>query len=337
MVSEFHSAARTPADRTASPRFTVVMPAHNTGPLVAHAIRSVLQQTCGDFELIVIDDGSTDGTATEVRGFTADPRVRLVEQVNRGPSAARNAGIALARGEYISMLDSDDMWLPRYLEVMGAALDRDPSAGLAYTDAWVLDEPTGRIRRTTMMHYQRPPAHPPADSERFLDVLLDRNFVYTSVTVRRDVLDAVGGFDERLWTGEDWELWLRIVAAGYRALRPADVLAIHRVRPGSLSTDLPRMIEGVCEVYRIIEREWNTSDRVRELARTKRAPWERRLRLYQDPVARRTPLETAAQLARTLKRMILARWLWLPQVPPELAAALAAVGDGTADGRDSEG
>jgi glycosyltransferase involved in cell wall biosynthesis len=311
------------------------MPAHNTGPLVADAILSVLRQTYEDFELIVVDDGSTDETAAEARAFTADPRVRVIEQANGGPSAARNAGIALARGEYISMLDSDDMWLPRYLEVMAAALHGDPAAGLAYTDAWVLDDQTGRIRRTTMMHYQRPPAHPPADSERFLHLLLDRNFVYTSVTVRRSVLEAVGGFNERLWTGEDWELWLRIVAAGYRALRPADVLAIHRLRPGSLSADLPRMIEGVCEVYRIVEHEWDTTDSVRELARTKRAPWERRLQLYRDPLARRTPVEAAAKLARTLKRMVLSRRLWLSHVPPELAAALAAVRGATPDPGDS--
>jgi len=304
------------------------MPAHNTGPLIAHAIRSVLRQTYEAFELIVVDDGSTDETAATAGAFTADPRIRLIEQPNRGPSAARNAGIALARGEYISMLDSDDMWLPGYLEVMAAALDSDPTAGLAYTDAWVLDEPTGRIRRTTMMHYQRPPADPPADSERFLRLLLDRNFVYTSVTVRKSVLDAVGGFDERLWTGEDWELWLRIVAAGYRALRPADVLAIHRLRPGSLSADLPRMIEGVCEVYRIVEQEWDTTDGVRELVRTKRALWERRLQLHRDPYTRRSPVEAAAEIARTLKRMILARRLWLSHVPTELAAVLAAVRGG---------
>ena len=323
-------------DSTTSPRFTVVMPAHNTGPLVAHAIRSVLRQTCEDFELIVVDDGSTDETAANARAFTADPRIRLIEQANRGPSAARNAGIALAHGEYISMLDSDDMWLPRYLEVMAAALNSDPTAGLAYTDAWVLNEQTGRIRRTTMMHYQRPPADPPADTERFLHLLLDRNFVYTSVTVRRSVLDAVGGFNERLWTGEDWELWLRIVAAGYRAVRPADVLAIHRLRPGSLSADLPRMIEGVCQVYRIVEHEWDTTDSVRELARRKRALWERRLQLHRDPHARRTPVEAAAQLARSLKRMILGRRLWLSDVPTtELAAALAAVRSGTPDPGDS--
>jgi glycosyltransferase involved in cell wall biosynthesis len=314
-----------------APRFTVVMPAYNTGSLVAHAIRSVLRQTCDDFELIVVDDGSTDQTAATVRAFTADRRVRVIEQSNRGPSAARNAGIALARGEYISMLDSDDVWLPRYLEVMATALESDRAASLAYTDAWVLDERTGRIRRTTMMHYQRPPASPPPDPERFLRLLLDRNFVFTSVTVRRGVLETVGGFNEQLWTAEDWELWLRIVAAGHRALRPANVLAIHRLRPESLSTDLPRMIEGVCEVYRIIEQEWDTTDDIREQARTKRATWERRLQLYRDPHARRTPVESTAEIARALKRMLLGHRLWLSDVPTELAATLTAVRTSTSD------
>ena len=301
------------------------MPAHNTGALIADAIRSVMGQTCQDFELIVVDDGSTDDTAARVRAFDGDPRIRLIQQPNRGPSAARNAGIARAHGEYVAMLDSDDIWLPQYLELMAAALDSDPAAGLAYTDAWVLDERTRRIRRTTMMHYQRPPAHPPADPQRFLRLLLDRNFVYTSVTVRRSVLGAVGGFDERLWAGEDWELWLRVVAAGHRPLRAADVLAIHRLRPGSLSADLPRMIEGVCEVYRIIEHEWDTTGAVRELARRKRALWERRLELHRDPHVGRTPVELAAELARNLKQMMLGRRLWLADVPAELAATLDAV------------
>ena len=310
----------------AAPRFSVVTPAYNTNAYVATAIRSVQLQTWPDFEVIVVDDGSTDDTASQVLAFSDDPRVRLIRQGNAGPSAARNTAIAAARGEYVCMLDSDDLWVPRYLEVMGAALDADPEAGFAYTDAWVLDEATGRVRRTSMMHYQRPPAAPPTDAGAFLRLLLDRNFVYTSVTVRKRVLEDVGGFDERLWAAEDWELWLRIAAAGHRALRPEGLLAIHRLRRGSLSADLLSMIDGVCEMYRIIEEEWETTHDVREVASAERALWQRQLDLRRSPHVRASPSERALQAARAVKRAIRGRRLWLSYTPPEIRATLAAVG-----------
>src|SRR4051794_19536973 len=100
------------------------MPAYNTGDFVGMAIGSVLRQTCGDFELIVVDDGSTDDTAERVRRC-ADARVRLIQQTNRGPAAARNTAIRAACGAYVSMLDSDDLWLPSYLESMGRAFENE--------------------------------------------------------------------------------------------------------------------------------------------------------------------------------------------------------------------
>jgi glycosyltransferase involved in cell wall biosynthesis len=124
-------------------RFSVVIAAFNASFTIASSIRSVIEQTEQCFELIVIDDGSTDSTAECARGFAADPRLRVIRQSNKGPAAARNAGLRCARGGYVSMLDADDLWLPEYLEVMGAALDGDPGAAFAYTDAWVLDDETG--------------------------------------------------------------------------------------------------------------------------------------------------------------------------------------------------
>ena len=118
----------------------------------------MLQQTEQDFEVLVVDDGSTDDTSECARSFAGDPRLRVISQPNRGPSAARNAGLAAAQGFYVSMLDADDLWLPEYLEVMGGALDANPDAPFAYTDAWVFDDGTGRIRRTPAMFYQRPPS-----------------------------------------------------------------------------------------------------------------------------------------------------------------------------------
>src|SRR5437016_179026 len=107
------------------PTFSVVMPALNAETTIGAAIRSVLAQTRTDFELLVVDDGSTDNTIDEVRRV-ADPRVRLLALKHRGVAVARNYAISEARARFVSMLDSDDLWLPSYLEVMGAALAGNP-------------------------------------------------------------------------------------------------------------------------------------------------------------------------------------------------------------------
>jgi glycosyltransferase involved in cell wall biosynthesis len=220
------------------PRFTVVMPAYNTAAIVGDAIRSVLQQTCPDFELLVVDDGSTDGTADFLDATCSDSRISLVRQENSGAASAKNNAVRRARGELVSFIDSDDMWMPSYLEAMQTALDQAPEAGFAYTDAWTLDPAGRRIGKATAMEWQRPPAVSPPTAELLLLELLDRNFVYTAVTVRRSVIEHVGLFDETLRGAIDYEMWLRIAAHGYGAVRPPGLLAVYRRgRPGSISTN----------------------------------------------------------------------------------------------------
>ena len=140
------------------PTFTVVMPAYDRAATIDSAIASVLAQTQPDFELIVVDDGSTDDTAARVTAAMAiDSRIQLVRQENRGPTGARNAAFERARGRHVSLLDSDDLWMPGYLERIGAALDAEPSAGFAYSDAWVLDDRTRKIHRSSALaHTDRP-------------------------------------------------------------------------------------------------------------------------------------------------------------------------------------
>jgi glycosyltransferase involved in cell wall biosynthesis len=143
-----------------TPTFSIVMPAYNTAQTIGAAIKSVLAQTRGDFELIVVNDGSTDGTAAQVEPYLSDGRVRLISQPNSGQARARNAAIEVARGTYVSLLDSDDLWLPRYLDVMAATLGADPAAAVAYTDAWVLDDELRRIARQTAMSSNQPTFRP---------------------------------------------------------------------------------------------------------------------------------------------------------------------------------
>jgi glycosyltransferase involved in cell wall biosynthesis len=293
------------------------MAAHDSARTISEAIESVRLQTRADWELIVVDDGSSDDTAAIASAF-GDDRIRVVTQENRGPAAARNLGLRLATTPLVSTLDSDDLWLPPYLETMARVFDIERNADLAYTDAWVLDDMTRRVRKTTEMAYQRPPDPPPAAPRAFLEQLIKRNFVYNSVTARRDALLALGGYDERLWTGEDWELWLRVAASGRRCVRAPGILAVHRDHPGTLSSDAERMRAGDREVYRIIERDWEIDEEIKELARALGCSIEERPH-------RARPLAPAVFVARSL-RQVVRRWtMWRRKPPSEVAELLVAV------------
>jgi GT2 family glycosyltransferase len=295
---------------------SVVMAAHNSEETIRQAIASVRLQSREDWELIVIDDGSGDDTVA-VASSIADERIQVVSQENQGPAAARNAGIRLARAPLVSTLDSDDLWLPQYLETMLGVLDNDRDAALAYTDAWVLDHATGRIRKTTEMAYQRAPQPPPASPRDFLKELLRTNFVYNSVTARRDALLAVGGYDERLWTSEDWELWLRIAASGRRCVRAPGILAVHRDHAGSLSTDGKRMKASRSEVYRMVERDWDIDDEIRSFASVCR--WE-----FERPRVRDALPVSLQRGLRSVRAAIQRRTLWHRRAPGEVTQLLAA-------------
>ena len=293
------------------------MAAYNSAATIAEAIESVRRQTRSDWELIVVDDGSPDATADVAEGF-ADPRVCVLrDPQNRGPAAARNRGISLAQAPLVCTLDSDDLWLPRYLETMASTLEANPAASVAVTDAWVLDEATGRVRKRSAMAFQDPPEPFPDDAQTLLVELLRRDFIYNSVAVRRDALLAVGGYDERLWVGEDWELWLRLAAAGFRFIRVPQ-LAVYRQRAGSLMSDTERRLPAKPEVYRIVAEEWDTGPELRELA----------LSLGRANTRRRRRRATAAALLGPLfavRNRLRDSMLWHREPPPDVAELLLTV------------
>ena len=189
------------------PSFNVVMAAYNASATIEAAIRSVLGQTRPDFELIIVDDGSTDDTARRVEQFLSDPRVRLIRQENRGAPTARNTAIEAGRGRYVTILDSDDLLMPTYLERVGGALDDNPAAGFAFADAWRLDDRSGRFWSRTVMVARGAPRPVPTDAAAFLLALVNSNFVPIMFTVRRNALAHVGGFRRGEHnSAEDWEL-----------------------------------------------------------------------------------------------------------------------------------
>ncbi len=314
--------AQATADRVSPMTFSVVIAAYNAADTLEEAIRSVLAQTRQDFEVIVVNDGSSDATAAIAGGFSADGRVQVCSQENAGPSAARNRGIAAAKGKYVSMLDSDDLWLPDYLEQMGSALDEDPHAGFAYTDAWVLEDVSGRFLKETTASLRRHPPTPISD-EQFIAALLRHNFVHNSVTVRRSVLEQVGGYKTDLSHGEDYELWLRIAISGFGAVRVAQPLAIYRFREGSLAHDQAALDRGVRIVYQTVLERHPASPRVRALAETRLREMNRRTRRdvsARDRIRRR--LDEATRGAR-------ARWRLQSSPPPRVAEVFPWLGLGS--------
>jgi glycosyltransferase involved in cell wall biosynthesis len=260
------------------PALSVVMPAYNAAATVDAAITSVCRQTRSDWELVVVDDGSADDTYARAAARAEDARIRVVRQANAGLPAARNRGIREARGRYVSFLDSDDLLAPEYLDRMTGALEADPTAGLAYTDAWVLDDATRRIRRVTAMELAHPPSPPPTDPQAFLLRLLRANFVFVAATVRRSTLDQVGLFREELTALEDYELWLRISAAGWRAASVPGPLALYRRSAGQMSADRHRMLRNEAAVFHIAAAHPGSSPDSRALAEARARAAEEALR-----------------------------------------------------------
>ena len=214
------------------PSFSVVIATHQAEATVGDAIRSALAQTVPALEVVVCDDGSTDGTAEVLAGF--DERVVVMRQPNGGEGAAKNAAVRAARGEYVAVLDADDVFLPRRLEAIGWLAAQRPDLDVITTNAYV--EAGGR----TVRHAYHPGWTFEVDDQRA--AILRRNFVLGLVAVRRERWLAAGGFDEGLAHAADWEFWQRLVLSGSRVGLLDQPLARYRLGGGSLSSDRVRLV-----------------------------------------------------------------------------------------------
>lgn len=194
----------------AFPRVSIIIPTFNRRDCVIEAVRSVLTQTMPDFELIVVDDGSTDGTAEALRPF--QPCLRYIHQCNKGVSAARNRGIIAARGEWIAFLDSDDEWWPEYLETTLSAAEATP--GLVAVSSDILIETKEAL--VSLFRLRGLPAFPnqPMVVPRPLSAITRINCSPSAMLVRRAALVDIGGFDESLAIYEDLDLGLRLALKG---------------------------------------------------------------------------------------------------------------------------
>jgi glycosyltransferase involved in cell wall biosynthesis/GT2 family glycosyltransferase len=311
------------------PRTTVVIPAYNAEATLAAAVGSVLRQTDRDVGVVIVDDGSTDGTRPLAHALAScDERVAVEHHANRGLAAARNTGIRASASPFVAFLDSDDLWHPDYLSRMVQALVRHPDAGVAFTDAWVFDDRTHRLRRRSAMHRQHSPGDGRLAPGLLLDELLKRNFMWVSTTVRRTALERVGLFDESLRAAEDYELWLRVAAHGYAGVRVPGRLGFYRSHGDQMSRDLTRMHAATEHVMRMARDRLPLTDRQHQAADEHLSAARLGLRRFSEPRGLRDRAVVLRHRAGSWWHASGGPLHWHGQVPSSLAGVRAGEGPG---------
>ena len=299
-----------------SPRVSVVMATHNRAQLVGRAIASVRGQSLVDWEMICVDDGSTDETAAVIQAI-GEPRVRLIRLPrNRGASHARNVGIDAARADYVAFLDDDNEWAPAMLEALLArAADPDGAPpGVVYCLAYRENDATGRFA---------PPWRLIPRGDVFRRLLEGWNPWLSCVIVHRPALTAAGAFDESLPAFEDYDLFLRLAANGARFVgvsRPLLIRHEHHGR-GAASGDPVRLRRGL----EGLDRKWREAI----LGRTGRATyrrWRARLHAGVEFVAVRNAVGRGQRWSAWRRVAAMGRYLPWSIHFPALAAVLVVLG-----------
>jgi glycosyltransferase involved in cell wall biosynthesis len=219
------------------PKITVIIPTHNRERFIGECIESVLHQTFTDFNLIVIDDGSTDNTRGIVNEFK-DPRIAYIYQENHGVSAVRNSGAKMTSAKYLAFLDSDDMYLDNALEKLVDFLDAHEEVGFVYGQSYMTKMDTTPVRVRKSFYHDHSVVIDQITHIR--EMLFHKPWNVSCCAIRRDCFNNVGGFNEDLWFGEDYEFFIRMskrYPAGYVA-EPLAKVRIHNsqlqdeVKPG---------------------------------------------------------------------------------------------------------
>lgn len=210
------------------PLISVVIPVYNGAKTIGETIASVLNQTLSDFEIVVINDGSQDSTLDVLRSIS-DPRIKIFSYANAGQAMSRNRGIAHASGEFIALLDADDLWAPDKLEAQYNALEAHPDAVVAYSWTDYIDESGCFLNRGSYIT---------KNGNIYAD-LLTKNFIEngSNPLIRKWAFAEVGGFDTSLKNADDWDMWLRL-AACYPFVCVAAPQVLYRCLTNSLSSNI---------------------------------------------------------------------------------------------------
>lgn len=270
-----------------NPRVSVVMAAYQAEATVGAALESVLWQSYPNFELIVVDDGSTDATAEIVAAHRGP--LRLLQQEHAGVSAARNHGISEAKGELLSLCDADDFLFERHLEALVELYDRGQADIVTANSYWLLP---GGIDRRKVRYRGRFPA---AGEQR--RAILEQNFLSVLSVFPRSLADDVGPFGTERARAEDWDFWMRAIFAGYRVAVQREPLALYRWGETGLSADWSAMDEDIERMFEGIEERLDLSaDEVEYVRRRRAGPGPRKLGRRADDALRAGNFREASRL-----------------------------------------
>jgi len=229
---------------TNAPQISVIIPVYNGEKTLLETIESVLNQTCSNFELIVVNDGSQDATL-DILTSIQDHRLKIFSYTNAGVATSRNRGFSHAAGEFIAFLDADDLWTPDKLEAQLKALQANPQAAVAYSWTDHIDE---------FGQFLTPGPHITLTGDIYPRLLLG-NFLSngSNVLIRAQALLEVGGFEQSLAPAEDWDMWLRLAARYHFEVVPSAQI-LYRVSTNSASGNISRM---EAASLRVIERAYS--------------------------------------------------------------------------------
>jgi len=239
-------------------KVTVILPTYNCAKYIGAAVESVLNQTYKNYELIIVNDGSTDETDQALAQYLGsnNSTICYIKQENKGHAGARNAGMTVATGDFIAFIDSDDKWLPEKLDEQIRAFDEDPEVGLVHCNLYGFGENQEVKVRGAQLTQEQIEDY----SGYIFDNLYFRKIIITTTTVmiRKECIDAVGVFDENLtrYGSEDRDLFLRVLWR-YKAKYINKPLAMYRNRSDSAGQDYEKMINGQKYVYDKISKLYN--------------------------------------------------------------------------------
>ena len=244
--------ARTSTVPVGAPTVSVVIPSYNNARYIGQTLDSIKAQTFSDYEVIVVNDGSEDREELE-RVLESHPLpIVYISQENKGVSAARNAAIRIARGEFYAQLDADDQWTPDYLEVQLGILRENPDVALVYPNARIIGD-------AAPVELEFMKVSPSEGDVTFEALVRQQCTVLTCVTARMSAIRDAGMFDESLRSCEDFDLWLRLVKHGGKILYHRRILALYRRHQGSLSSDRVWMLRHLLAVFEKWARTANLS------------------------------------------------------------------------------
>ncbi|MBX3237319.1 MAG: glycosyltransferase [Nitrospiraceae bacterium] len=228
------------------PRVSVIIPTFNCERYLEQTVQSVLAQTYADYEVIVVDDGSTDGTHSLMAQYGRV--VRYFRQANQGASAARNLAMHQAKGEFIAYLDADDLWMPDKLAMQVAYMDAHPRCGLLHTEVSVIDEQN----RVLHARFNQETGRAVPEGACIRDLLIRSHIQTLTVMERRRVFDAAGEFDRRLPVAQDYLHWISVALLGWEIGYIPEPLGQYRWRQGSLMGNSKRLLEDIAMINHIL-------------------------------------------------------------------------------------